>query len=125
MDQQDLEDSAGCTFWEKIVTKHNKDSLTTLAVRPSYEGSWCYGPTAASTILHLPKLCDLNVSLCNIDSSWAEGKLSRALDIDKVEFCGLEEPWVDLKTARYAPSISKLMNQLGAHARSSSSTDTT
>jgi len=90
MDRQDLEDSAGRRLWHQIVP-HHKDTLTELAVVPRYEGDWCYGPTAAETILQCSSLRYLTLSVCGVDSSWAEARLSQARENDKVEFHGLDK----------------------------------
>ncbi|OXV12187.1 hypothetical protein Egran_00052, partial [Elaphomyces granulatus] len=92
MDRQDLEDSVGRRLWHQIVP-HHKDSLTELAVIPCYEGVWCYGPIAAETIPQCLSLRSLTLSVCSVDSSWADAKLSQARENDKVEFHSLEEPY--------------------------------
>jgi hypothetical protein len=92
MDQQDLENSAGYKLWNQIVP-HHKDTLTELVIAPCYEGGWCYGPAAAETIPRCSSLRRLTLSVCDVDSSWAEAKLSRASGNDNVQFRDLYEPY--------------------------------
>ncbi|KKA20321.1 hypothetical protein T310_5656 [Rasamsonia emersonii CBS 393.64] len=91
MDQQDLEESTGRRFWDQVVP-HHKNSLTLLTVTPIYESVWCYGPVAEAALLQCSSLRDLTLCVCNVDSSWAEAKLARARENNKVEFRDLEVP---------------------------------
>ena len=90
MDRQDLEESAGCKLWNQIIPYH-RCSLTELSITPWYEGTWCYGPHAAAAILQCTTLRNLTLSVCSVDSFWAEAKLSQARDLTKVEFYDIEK----------------------------------
>jgi hypothetical protein len=85
------EDRAGQRLWHEVIPHHG-DTLAILSVTSRFEGEWCYGPRAAVTLWQCSSLRDLTISVCPVDSSWAEARLSRARKENKIELHGLKEP---------------------------------
>jgi hypothetical protein len=92
MDTQEVEDRAARRFWDEIIP-HHRNSLTELFIASDFESEWCYGPHAAAALELCLSLQDLSISVCGVNLPWAEARLSRAREYDKIEFCSLEEPY--------------------------------
>ena len=91
LDSQEMEDRAASKFWQQIVP-HHQNSLTSICAYSKFVSGWCYGPLVSVAMRQCPSLRDLTVSVCSVDSSWAEAKLRRAREDDGFEFCCLKEP---------------------------------
>jgi hypothetical protein len=103
MDSQGAEDRAARRFWREIIPRH-RDCLTTLSITSRFRSGWCYGPPAADELQQCSSLRDLTISVCSVNSSWAEAKLSRARKYDKIEFRDLEEPCGGLENSGVRPA---------------------
>jgi hypothetical protein len=103
MDSQEAEDRAAQRFWDKIVP-HHRNSLTTLSIESQFGSRWCYGPLAKAVLRQCLSLRDLTISVCNVNSSWAEATLSRAREYDKIEFRCLEQPYGALANCCVRPA---------------------
>jgi hypothetical protein len=91
MDTQVVEDEASQIFWDTIIP-HHRENLTVLSINCEYRSEWCYGPRAAAALWQCSSLRDLTITVCRVDSSWAEARLSRAREENKIEFHGLAKP---------------------------------
>ena len=89
--EKEKENGTSLIFWRKIIP-HHRDSLTKLSIQCSFEGGWCYGPQASAALRQCLFLRDLTLSVCRVESSWAEETLSRAHEYSKIEFRDLKEP---------------------------------
>ncbi|KAH0537559.1 hypothetical protein FGG08_005658 [Glutinoglossum americanum] len=91
MDQQTAEDAAGDIFWREIVPQH-KGSLIELALRPFYEGAWCYGPAASRAIQQCASLQQLTLGVCGLDLPRAATRIAQ-LPESSVGVSELKQVW--------------------------------
>jgi hypothetical protein len=102
LDGQEMEDRAATKFWQQVAP-HHKNSLTSICAYSKFESGWCYGPLVSAAMQQCSSLRDLTVSVCSVDSSWAEAKLCQARE-DGFEFCRLKEPQGSVENCGVCPA---------------------